>query len=577
MGFLDRLQKALAVPHAISAFDLEQAEADAAAYALAEQEEQQSKSVEQLVREQLEVWKKTAPEAANLDFLDPTVVLPPELQGDAHPTTSFALSFQILRQMARLPVPMVVINKRITQIAPFTRRLRSPNEPGYKVHMRDRKRPPSTNAVKMIAALEAWIETCGDPSQQEDPSFKAFTSKYLYDSLSLDWACAEILVDKRGFPAAMIPADAATIRKAAVPERQYAKGQRDPRGNGYVQVMHNRVMAEWPTDRMMCMIRRPRTDIQLNGYGTPELDEIARYVNYLMQAEFYNASNFTNGMHAAGMIAVMSSMNARTFANLDQRLRQMMTGAHNAHRMILLQLDPKEKEDIKPIQFTQTNKEMEFGQWIGWLLKMFCSAYNMDPAEVNFLFGNEGQRASFTTADPEERVSQSKEQGLSVLLSDYASVLNRSIIQRIDPDFELAFEGLDVRNPLTQSQLDQQAVQNWASVNEIRATRDLPPLKHWVFDVPLSSVVVSTISQEKQRQEEQQMQAQQPQEPADAPEELQGYEDAQNNPEDPRSALPPGVDLKQLLSGTPPNGAGEALAKALTEDQVPVIRLEVQA
>lgn len=989
---LDRLRKAAGVPRDISPFELQQAEAEATAYAMAEQQEQQARSVERQVREQLEQWKKTQAQAANIDPLDPSVVLPPETQAETHPGTAHALSMQDLRAMGRLPVIAAIVGKRIAQVSPFCRRQRSPNEPGYRVRMRDRKRPPSAAAVKMLAALEAWIETCGDPAQQEDPSFKSFTVKYLYDSLVLDWACAEILEDKRGFPAAMLPMDAATIRRAAATDREYAKGRVDYRNNGYVQVVHNRVMAEWSPSEVMTMIRRPRTDIRLNGYGTPELDELARYVNYLMQAEFYNAANFTNGMHAAGMIAVMSSMNARTFEALDARLRQMMTGAHNAHRMILLQLDPKEKEDIKPIQFTQTNKEMEFGQWIGWLLKMTCfpagtavqmwnegrkniedlrpgdtvlthkgtagkvvnvqikehvgemrklvrsdtitlateehpfwacrssvknmkkqfeepewvkakdllpgehylvvpksacpdngqsfidlaeyiddtfeyadeetvhgkfsrtvsiprkiplnkytafvlglffaegcahksvisfsfhedekdygemakwfagvlgvkcaevvpegkharnvvifsailarafgklfgdlsknrsipkeilsnteeivqafisgafagdgsvylqegkypnlaicgisegglkdmqallyklgvpsmfysvarsknscseraqplhsvrvqgaylwraaewlvgpkadklrallaerketathaghlfkstiyeksfgflvplkkneavpfsgKVYNcevegehtyvvenaavhncaffqMDPAELNFLFGNEGQHASFTTADPEERTSMSKEQGLSVLLHDYAGVLNRKIIQRLDPDFELTFEGIDVRNPLTQSQLDQQAVQNWASVNEIRATRDLPPLDHWVFNVPLSSVVVSTINQENMKKQEQEQQAQQsaqqgqqPQDqvpaepeqaPPDAEEDVQGYDQGGPDPSDPRSALPAGTDLKQLLNGVPGNGAGQPLAKG---GMVPVLRVEVQA
>lgn len=517
-------------------------------------------SVERELRHEMALNSKERLRGINIDDMDPGNTISPEVMGTAHPgTLGFSISFDTLRNISRVPVVDAIIYTRLMQIARFTQRQRTPTMPGFKVRMREARRQPSAASLKRISQLEAWIETCGDPTAQDDPTFETFTNKFMRDSLVLDQACAEILHDKYGRPAAMIPLDAATIRRAMPTDKELRTQQRRLTGSKYVQVLNSEIKAEFDSSHMMFGIRRPRTDMATNFYGYPELEVVARNINYLLQAEFYNAANFTNGMHASGIIAIMSSMDAQSFYQLDMKMRQALTGAMNAHRTMFIQLNPNEKEDIKPIQFTQTNKEMEFSEWIRWLIKVICGVYQMDPAEVNFFYGNEGQHNSMQGTDAEERVSVSKERGLPALLRKYASWLNRSIIYQLDEDFELAFEGLDERNPLVQSQLDTQSLSGWESLNEIRAKRDMPPMgDHWVFNVPLNASVVQTINQENTRKEQAEQaaqqaaqQQQQQQGAPEAPPEEPGPDYEPN--EDDRSALPQGVDVEQLFKSLDKN------------------------
>ena len=518
-------------------------------------------SIERQVRDEMEKEAHSRQQAVNLDWLDPINSMDPAITGTQHPgTRGAALSFELLRAMAAVPVIDSIITTRLSQLSPYTRRLRNHSEPCYYVRMRDRGKAPSTAARKKIAALEAWIETCGDPTVQEDPTFETFTAMVMRDSLTLDQACAELLLDKKGFPAAMIPVDAGTIRIEVPNDKELHTGQRLLKNRRYLQVLNTKRVAEWEPERFLFGIRRPRTDLTSNTYGWPELEVVARNINYLLQAEFYNAANFTNGMHASGIIAIMSAMDKNAFYQMDMKLRQSLSGAHNAHRTMFIQLNPNEKEDIKPIQFTQTNKEMEFGQWISWLLKIVAGEYQMDPAEVNFIYGNENQRAGLGNVDQQDRVAASKERGLPVLLRKYASWLNRKVIYRLDPDFELAFNGFDEKNPLTQADLDERMLRTSISMNELRSMQDRPSLgDHWTFNVPLNPVLVNVIAQEMARKEaqeqeekkaamEQQAQAQQADQAAlTPPEQLPD----QYQPTSDRDGLPKGITLDQALGGNP--------------------------
>ena len=41
------------------------------------------------------------------------------------------------------------------------------------------------------------------------------------------------------------------------------------------------------------------------------------------------------------------------------------------------------------------NRDMEFTEWLYYLLKIATAVYQIDPSEINFTFGNEGQAALF--------------------------------------------------------------------------------------------------------------------------------------------------------------------------------------
>lgn len=467
-------------------------------------------SVQRAVREELDKVKKDKIAGHNINQFDSRAAMAPESQGDSYPVnTNTSLTYKTLRDMSQIPVVGNIIDTRIVQLSDFCRKQRHKNQYGFKVAMRDHARAPSTAAMKRIQEIEAWFSTCGAPSAQMNPSLEGFVAKVMRDSLTFDQACAQILLDRYGRPAAMIPVDAKTIRYAQFTNKELDNQRYDIANRGFIQKDDTgKITAEWDKDHFMFGIRRPRTAIESYGYGYPELETVAKQVTYLLQAEFYNAANFTNGVHAAGMMIVQSAMDAGQFKQLDQKLRQTLAGAHNAHRMMFLQLDPEKKEDVKHVPFNTNNRDMEFSLWISWLLKILTAAYQMDPAEINYIYGNEGQKNSLGAQDPSERIAQSKERGIRPLLRFLEDWFNTNITYRLDEDFEFQFVGLENKSPLVQSQLDIQSLQ-WESINELRARHDLMPKQGWYFDVPANPTVINIMAQEMaaQKQAEAQQQA----------------------------------------------------------------------
>ena len=186
--------------------------------------------------------------------------------------------------------------------------------------------------------------------------------------------------------------------------------------------------------------------MKIQGYGYPELEELVRVITNLVNAESFNAANFTHGMHVAGILAVKSKMNPSLFRAFRREFYAMLSGAHNAKKTPIIQLDPENKEELQSVNMSQSNRDMEYGQWMSWLLKLATSIYGMDPAELNYVYGPEGQSHQLNQKSPMDRILASKERGLRPLIRSVERWINESVIQRMYPDYCLEFVGFDAKS-----------------------------------------------------------------------------------------------------------------------------------
>lgn len=147
--------------------------------------------------------------------------------------------------------------------------------------------------------------------------------------------------------------------------------------------------------------------------------------------------------------------------------------------------------------------------------KITCALFRIDPAEINFdLRGGVGQAPVFMSTN-EAQQKASKDRGLQPLLNFVEDSLNRHIVWKIDPRFEVAFVGLDAKTEEQAVQLRMQQVQNTHTVNEVRAMEDIPPVEDG--DVILNPVYIGYRTQKQQMALAQQQQQQQPGQPGAGP------------------------------------------------------------
>ena len=388
------------------------------------------------------------------------------------------LDYDVLLQMSRVPVISAIIQTRINQIAEFCTPQDSPFDAGFVIGPRD-KDAEITDAMKeRIIRLSAWLETCGEGYKHGGAhDFESFVRMILRDSLTFDQCTFELMRNRKGELVGFVPVDASTIRRSAVKDKEREEGRRAWDKSAFVQVINQKEVAEWDADSLAFAIRRPRTWIYSRGYGYPELEELIRTVTYLVNAETYNASNFMNGIHVNSILAVKSKMSPQLFRAFRRDFYAMLSGANQAKRTPILQLDPESNEEVSSVNMSSSAEEMGYSTWMGYLTKIACAIYQIDPAELGFVFGSEGVTSTVFGAAPEQRIVASRDRGLRPLLRQVQSWINRWIIHEIDPTLSLRFMGLDSEGADAKLKSDMDKVQHYMTINEIRALNGLEPLE----------------------------------------------------------------------------------------------------
>jgi uncharacterized membrane protein YgcG len=408
--------------------------------------------------------------------------------------------------MSRVPVVAGIIKTRVNQVVDFSRRVDDPHKNGWLLRLRDPRKSPTKAALSSMDKLAEVIARAGGDFQPDSSGFEGFLSAVVRDTLTYDQVNFEVLFARHlkrsseegagRLPVGFVYVDPSTIRRAKPSEQELARGRWNPKGTSFVQVLDDKVVNEYDQREMAFGIRNVRSWVHARGYGHPELEILMGVVANLLKAETWNAKKFTTGIRSDQMITLSSDMSAEMFEAVRRIVWAMLSGTSNNQRVPLLQLSPDLKEELKVHTLGHTASDMQFKEWINFLIKICCALYQMDPAELGFVFGNEGQSSSLNSQGPAERIAASKERGLHPLLRSVARWLNQMIVWQWDPDFELAFCGYDDMTQKDRQELDTGAIKHYRSPNEVRASMDEEPMELMagdinLLDLPLDATLIN--------------------------------------------------------------------------------------
>lgn len=395
---------------------------------------------------------------------------------------SFNLSYEMLRAMSRTPIIKAIIETRKEQILAFCEPQKDKYSKGFVI--RPKKYKEKNGKADLTKAQEYRIEkltefllNCGVNSNEwHGDNFNSYSRKFINDSLSLDQGVFEVIPDRRGMPVEFLATDGATYRIADSnnDENNLLQGE-EIQGYYpyYVQVYQGRIEAEFYPWELCFGIRNPQSSIFANGYGRSELEDLIENVTSMLNADQYNANYFKVGSNPKGIIRVSGNVNPGRMEEFKNHWQATMAGVRNAHKLPIIEA---EKMDFVSTQ--QSNKDMEYAKYQEFLIKVACAHYKIDPSEINFpLQGNSEGGGGLFQGSNEERLEHSKDKGLRPLLKFKQDKENKYIINRLDPNYELVYVGLDVEDPDKELEHDIKAVQNYMTVNEIRRKHDLPDIE----------------------------------------------------------------------------------------------------
>ena len=380
------------------------------------------------------------------------------------------ISYGTLRAMVwRMPVVQTIIQTRINQIATFCRPQRDRYQMGFRIMTRDPTHSPTKEERKWSEQMTSLILRTGitdNPRGRDD--FETFIRRLAWDSYAYDQCGFEIVPNRRGQPAEWYALDGSTLRLADISTTRNTDDRERIR---YVQVYDGMIVAEYNQDELAFGVRNPRTDIRLYGYGTSELEMLITTVTALLWGWEYNQNAFRQGSVHKGLLNFKGAIAERELKAFRRYWYQMLSGVENSWRTPIVNA-----EDVQWVPMHASNRDMEYNAWMDFLLKVTCAMYAMDPSEINFKYGNVGQRGGLGEASNKEKINESKERGLRPILRFFSSLINKYLIWPLNESFEFEFVGLDARTNEAIADLNMKRVKTLMTIDELRAEDDLPPL-----------------------------------------------------------------------------------------------------
>lgn len=393
-----------------------------------------------------------------------------------------ALTYRMLQEMARRVSPYTaIVQTRINQIAAFADPQLDEHSLGFKIKLKDRNVPLTGALQKRADEISRMITQCGMPELKiKRDKFNAFLRKGVKDSLILDQWTVECIPQKRSDDLAYWRTlDAATMRISdTLDEVDYLDESIQ-----YVQVYDDTIIAEFTEEELIFGVRNPSSDIRCSGYGTSELELLISVVTSLLNGVAYNSSFFTQGSVAKGLINFKGAVPEKELQSFRRSWYAMISGLANAWRTPIVNA-----EDVQYLNMQASNKDMEWSNFIDWLLKVTCSVCQIAPEEIGFQFGNSGQSSSMSEGSQEIKLKFSKDKGLVPLARFVTEQMNDKIVSRIDDRFRMEFAGINARTAEELIELHTKEVSTVKTVDEIRKERGEDPLPDGLGEVILNPV-----------------------------------------------------------------------------------------
>lgn len=409
-----------------------------------------------------------------------------------------AISFDTLYRMSmRDSIVSSIIVTRTNQISNFSRPQRDRYSMGYSFTLRDHNREMTEEDVEQCSKLEEWLLNCGI-KQDRDPSermtFEEFLRRIIPDRLTYDAISIEIIPCEDGSIHHFLPVSSSTIRFAnkriaevtnmfVSPEwfgveRQQRPDDLEPDAEDYryVQVYKNMIIDGFSDDEMIYRQANPTNEPTTNGYSVPELERLVAIIASHVYAETHNKQFFTGGFTAPGLLHFKDDIPQEQMDGFRRSWETQTTGAGNSFRTPILATEG----EVNWIPINVSNKDMEWKEWMNYLIKITCAVFQIDPSEIGFWDLSRGGASLNEGNRNEQIIKHSRDKGLRPMLRLVESIINEEILPRLGEEiaqkYEFRFVGLETEERMEEVDRHAIEVKSKKTVNQVRRESGMTPL-----------------------------------------------------------------------------------------------------
>lgn len=440
-----------------------------------------SNDVDEIMKAQSFISKKQQSSEPKSYIFDPQSVM----DSMGYKEKPIALTYSVLRYMARTPIIRSIIGTRIDQIAAFSQPTDDEQKQGWTIRKKKRLFQKDSDKItdqdkRRCEEIAMFLINGGvESAKWSRDDFEKWLRKTSYDSLVLDQEAWEIPRNKKNEIVEFLATDGSTYRLAlSYDDEEYRKrfqeeARRAEEVNGfypsYVQVYNSQVMAEFYPWELCLGMRNQTTSILNNGYSVSELEDLITIITSMLYSDQYNAKIFTNGAMPKGIIRASGNISQPKLMEFRQQWQTQVAGVNNAHKTPILEADKMDWVDLQ-----KSNRDMEFSKWQEYLIRVACALYKISPQEV-IEFQNSAPH--LFEGNQKSKIDFSKEKGLTPILRFKQNNINKYLISEIDPNYEFVFTRITPEDEKEVLEADIKKVANIETVNEVRKRRGLKELE----------------------------------------------------------------------------------------------------
>lgn len=402
---------------------------------------------------------------------------------------------KVLKKFGNNIILNAIINTRANQVAMYCKPARnSETGVGYEIRLKEIEAEPTSHDIANIKRIEAFLENTAVFKDQNRDNFTAFSKKLVRATYMYDQVNFEKVFDKDGNFIKFDTVDPTTIFLATNGE-----GQLINKGERFVQVLNNKVVAKFNERELAFAVRNPRADIEVGQYGYPELEIALKQFIAHENTEVFNDRFFSHGGTTRGILHVKTGQQQSQQA-LDifrREWRSSLAGINGSWQIPVVSA-----EDVKFVNMTPSANDMQFEKWLNYLINVISALYGIDPAEINFpnnggATGSKG--GSLNEGNSKEKMQASQNKGLQPLLRFIEDTINTFIVSEFGDKYQFQFRGGDLSAQLDKLKITEQEGKIFRTVNEIREEKGLEPIKGG--DVILNGVHIQAIGQAIQEEQ----------------------------------------------------------------------------
>lgn len=363
------------------------------------------------------------------------------------------IPYSTLRNMAKIPAISAIIKTRLNQVARYSRRPRFDGDLGFRIGLKDKEAKMSDEQKKKAHDMEEFfLKTGWQKNRIRKDNFNQFLRKITKDTLEIDAMAIEKVPTLKNEVAEVWAVDSATIElvinnptgdidfDVPVYEPVTKRGAKDRGKVAYVQKVNGVVSAEYTEDELAYAIRNPQTDLNYVDFGRSELEDLIEIVTGILNSIRYNTTYFTQNHLPQGVLEIVGKYDDRVLEGFKRHWQNLTRGAGGKWSVPVMALE--EGQGLKFTPFKNSNKDMEFNEFLEFLFNIACAVYQIDPNEVGFKSWTSG--SGMTQSDnTEAKMNSSQDKGFIPLMNFLSDTFNSEIVDLIDDEFVFEWVGVD--------------------------------------------------------------------------------------------------------------------------------------